>query len=84
MIGFYILRPTKPQGGKSVPAVLSETPLVPMQEISKEYELLPDSRFVIMPCTFAPGQQGSFSLAVSSAHDFKLEALEMPEAGMLA
>lgn len=69
MIGYYILRLAHKAEDSSA-SILAETPFVPEHTISNEYHLQPQALYTVMPTTYAAGQQGAFTVSVSSAEDF--------------
>ncbi|KAJ9524597.1 hypothetical protein QJQ45_024188 [Haematococcus lacustris] len=78
MIGFYIIRAADEQGtlkGELRSLVLAESTFVTTDDNVLEYDLQGGQPFVIIPCTYAPGRIGHFTLAVQAAHDFDLIAL---------
>ena len=80
MIGLYILRSDREDGAVTADKklVLAETPFMPMMEVVDEFELQPseDSAcFVILPCTYAPGNAGEFLVSVTSEYPFTFEEI---------
>ncbi len=57
-------------------AVLGETPFLPQPAVTAEYSLEGDgTQYIVLPCTFAPGRRGSFTLACTASADFQFEQL---------
>jgi hypothetical protein len=55
--------------------VLHETPFVPMESCSAEYELHPAASYVVMPTTYAPGCLGDFTIGVSAGVQVTFQAI---------
>ncbi|GAX81250.1 hypothetical protein CEUSTIGMA_g8682.t1 [Chlamydomonas eustigma] len=78
MIGFYILLASEPNGeirGDLRRAIVFETTFVTTFDVTADKELKGGMPYIIMPCTYSPGRQGKFSMAVTSSIDFDLMEL---------
>lgn len=78
MIGFYVIRAddsTMSPAGDLKRAMLAETAFVPEVQLSETLTLMAPGSYLLVPCTYAPGKLGGFTLGVTCRENFMLTRL---------